>query len=274
MKSIFIIFLFLLSANIKAQNCLLYKDINCKNACEYFSEADNYSQGSKVSQMIFDSCISICAGFPEAYYEKSVPYLKRGDFIAWKALMDKAVALNPSLYLGLRAWCMFKFLRDYSNTLDDLDMLLKYMPHGQLGYSGDGDYDLYIIRALCKRELNDFNGALADFDKCIKGHESKKNIGLYDYLHRGVTRMKLNDYQGALEDFKKQVKVYEKLADTQYYLGLTYMKLGHIAAAKESFESAYALFTKTGYPRQYDYCEPLDIVYLSDIEENLEKIRK
>src|SRR5580765_8831766 len=78
-------------------NCNVYKYNNhepCYKGCILATEGEG-PQGSRESQIKFDSAIRLCPGFDYAYREKSVPYLKRGDFITWKKWIDKAVALDP-----------------------------------------------------------------------------------------------------------------------------------------------------------------------------------
>ncbi len=81
-------------------------------ACELYIQAIEFPQGSIQSQVYFDRVLALCPTFAEAYHEKSVPYLKRGDFQTWKKLMDEAVRLQPARFLSDRGWCRFKFLHD------------------------------------------------------------------------------------------------------------------------------------------------------------------
>src|SRR5258706_11553359 len=91
---------------IGQQNCNIYKWSNneaCFQACNLV-DADKSPQGSRESQLLFDKALSMCPALDYVYREKAVPYLKRGDFITWKKLIDKAVELNPSAWLGVRGW--------------------------------------------------------------------------------------------------------------------------------------------------------------------------
>lgn len=92
-------------SQISAQvNCSIFTEENCRKACEISNQAGEF-QGLSLSQLAFDKAIEICPTYDDAYFEKSVPYLKTGDFVTWKALIDKAVELNPKEHLGYRAWC-------------------------------------------------------------------------------------------------------------------------------------------------------------------------
>ncbi|RFZ91724.1 hypothetical protein D0C36_09695 [Mucilaginibacter conchicola] len=270
MRYFILLLLFCTPALLKAQtNCDLYTDKAHKNACLLYQQAIEYNQGSRESQLLFQRSLQACPTFGPSLHEMSVPYLKQGDFYNWKQLMDRAVNADPK-WLADRGWCLFKFLRDYQNSFNDLKRLYD-IAKGQPGYSSDGDYDLRIIMALNQRYMGNYNLSLKYFKECIADHEKKNWVGLYDYLHLGVTHLLAQDYKGAIADLQRETKKYEKLADTYYYLGLCYKKMGQPKKAKEQFIKAKTLFTKTGYHRNDPYCEEPDQVYLSDIERELGK---
>lgn len=273
MRRLTLIFMCCLPCTLKAQtNCDLYKDQAHKTACQLYWKAIEYNQGSNKSQELFQQSLQACPTFGPSLHEMSVPYLKRGDFYNWKQLMDRAVKADPT-WLSDRGWCLFKFLHDYKNSFNDLKRLYD-LNKGQPGYSGDGDYDLRIVMALNQRQMGNYTAALAYFKECITDNEKKNGVGLFDYLHLGVTRMMTKDYKGAIAELNRETKKYEKLADTYYYLGLCYKKLGQRRNAFNNFTKAYSLFTKTGYHRNDPYCEEPDQVYLADIELELKKFGK
>lgn len=247
-------------------NCLVFKDAAHIKACELYNEAINHPQGSKESQQLFIQSINSCPTYAPSLHEMSVPYLKRGDFHTWKILIDKAVNADPEGYLGTRGWCYFKFLRDYPNALKDLKRLCD-LKKGQPGYSGDGDYNLLIVMGLCEREMGNYKQAISYFDQGIKSRP-----GLYDYLHRGVTKLRMGDYKGAMADIEKEIAIYKKLADAYYYVGMIQKHLEDNSLARLNFNRAKDLFTKTGYHLNDPYCELQDQVYLSDIEQQLQKL--
>jgi tetratricopeptide (TPR) repeat protein len=269
-KSMLLLFIIIKAIRVDAQtNCSVYKDVAHIRACELYQEAINHPQGSKESQQLFIQSINFCPTFAPSLHEISVPYLKRGDFYTWKIFIDRAVAADPVGFLGTRGWCLFKFLRDYPNALNDLKQVYK-LTNGEPGYSGDGDYDLRIVMALCEREMGNYKQAMVYFDESINQANTHGRVGLFDYLHRGVTKLRLKDYKGALADMQNEIKIYAKLADAWYYLGITQMHL-HQASAQSSFKKARELYTKTGYFRNDPYCESLDKVYLADIDQQLKK---
>lgn len=268
---LFAILIYSLVTNAQT-NCSVYKDEAHQTACELYTRAIQCSQGSRESQLLFIKSLNACPSFAPSLHEMSVPYLKRGDFYTWKLLIDQAVNSDPTGYLGDRGWCLFKFLRDYQNSFNDLNKLYK-LTNGHPGYSGDGDYDLQIVMALCQREMGDNKKAIIIFNKCITEHEENQVIGLFDYLHRGVTHLAVKNYQAAITDFNLEIKRYEKLADTYYYLGLAYLKIHKGREALKYFKESQILFTKTGYHRSDPYCEEPDQIYLSDIEKQIVNLR-
>ena len=256
-------------------NCSLLKEPNRIKACKFYNASDSLPQGSRGSQQTLDSALYYWPEYAEAWREKSVPYLKRGDFLTWRKYMDKAVQLRPEKFLGVRGWCRFKFLRDYAGALDDLKKFNTLVPFDP-GQSGDGNYSLYVVMGLCERELGDFTAAMHYFSMGIDSAIAQKGfewIGLYDYLHRAVTRMRVKDYAGALTDLDLQVKKYPKFAETYYYRGKVLLALGRQEEAKIALEKSKTLFVSGGYHFTDPYCEMLDEVYLEDIEEALGCVR-
>ena len=259
--------MFSLTGHSQDVNCAIYPAGSpCRQACDLYQSParEATGQGSARSQQSFDEVLALCPTFAPAWREKAVPYLKRDDFGTWKRLIDRAVQLQPAQNLGYRGWCRFEFLHDYAGAEADLTRLL-VLTHGNPGFSNNGDYDLRIVLALCKREQGDPNGALAVFNQCIAANITQQRIGLYDYLHRGVTRLRQGDEAGALLDLQRQKQQIKQLADTEYYLGLVYRKQKSPVLARQHFALAETLF-RQGHYRHNDYCESLDKVYLADIQ--------
>jgi tetratricopeptide (TPR) repeat protein len=258
-------------------NCNIYKDKNCAMACRIFNASDSFGQGSPQCQYYLDSAIALCPSFAPAWHEKSVPYLKRGDFVTWRPLMDKAVELDPVQFLQVRGWCRFKFLRDYAGALEDLQRYDTLTAFSHF-YSNDGDYELHIVIALCERELGHPDAALRYFAigiDSIVTRQGASAVGLYDYLHLGVTRMRVKDYTGAIHALQQQNLKYDKFAETYYYLGKLYALIGNKELARSNLLQARLLINDhTGIYHLYDaYCEMQDTIYNSDIDEALDLIQ-
>jgi tetratricopeptide (TPR) repeat protein len=256
-------------------NCSLFTDSAHIKACMLYNYSDSLPQGSRASQRCLDSAIRICPDYAEAWHEISVPYLKRGDFMTWRKYLDHAVALKPQVYLEVRAWCRFKFLKDYAGALEDLERS-DSLNDFSVGQSGDGTYNLYVVMAICERELGNYPNAFHYFALGIDSILSKKGnafTGLYDYVNRAVTKLRIKDYEGALADINLQMKKFDRYAEAWYYQGVIYNATHHHQEAIKSFEKAKSLYQYDGYHFSDPYCEMPDEVYLFDIENAIHQLK-
>lgn len=255
---------------MKAQiNCKTFKDESCRKACELVNLAESI-QGQKYSQIAFDKAIELCPNFDYAYREKSVPYLKRGDFITWKLLIDKAVDINPKANLGYRGWCQFQFLRNYNFAIEDIENFEKLIGEDNIGSSQNGNYNLEIVKALCYKGIGDKKKAI----QIIKRQLKKKSYSpmLFDYYHLGVLYYELNYSDKAKEYFEKQIKNNDYYAEPYYYLSLIYWKFNNKIEAKKMIEKALNYYSNNKYMRD-PYTSIFDKVYEKEmkiLQKNLE----
>ncbi len=234
-------------------------------------DVENLPQGSSKSQKLLDSAIALCPLNPNLWYEKGVPYVKRGDFATWKIYIDKAVELWPDYYLGIRGWCTWKFLKDYEGAYQDF--LRSETINRNVNLTA-GDLHITTWLGICKNYFGQYDSALYYFDKSIDSTIAKQGInyvGLYDYLFRGITKMYLKRYHSALSDFDKQIKAHERIADAYYYKGLTLMKIGKRKDALKELTTALRLFQNDGYHNSDPYCEMPYEIYASDIKDGIFK---
>ena len=270
MKYIFILIISLLFlVKISAQpNCEAYKyygDTLKYKACKKAEETIEYYQFSRTFQQKLDEAIEIDSTFAYAYKEKSVAYLKSGDFITWKLLIDKAVKFNPKDNLGYRGWCRYQFFRDYKGTIDDIEKLDSLVDY-DIGMSVNGDYHLNIAKAIC------YN-AIGQKEKAIKIIENQLNsqnyyIGLFDYFHLGVWYLENGNYKKALEIFTKQL-IENNLSEVHYYMALAYKKLNNFSEYKNQLKIAKTMYIENRI--LFDpYTHHFDKVYLKDIENELD----
>lgn len=261
------------SASLAQPNPLAYPEGSpSRRALVLCQQALTFRQGSRDSQQLLDSATRVAPTLAWAWAERSVPYLKRGEFGPWYALLGRAVALAPTEWLGYRAGCRFETLRDYAGALRDLARLRQLRPGQALGYNASGDYDLRIVQALCEREIHQPRQALATFAACLADNERHQRVGLYDYLHYGVTQLRQGQLAAARRSLLRQVQVYPKLADTYYYLGLLAEQTKMPAQARRYFTQAHTLYTSTGYHHVDVYTSVPDEVGLIDITHKLETV--
>ncbi|UFH30373.1 hypothetical protein LNP04_10300 [Chryseobacterium sp. C-71] len=248
-------------SNLQSQvNCNVMQSDDCKKACELYNYWGEY-QGFRESQEGFDKAIALCSNFSNAYMEKAVPYLKNGDFVTWRVLIDKAVELDPKMHLGYRGWCKYQFLRDYKGAIADIEALEKIYPTGYLGYSANGDYELHVAKAICYSALGQKEKAISIIENQLAKKEH--NVGLFDYYQLGVTYFELSKYDKALENFEKQSKQYD-FAENIYFKSKVakirnkdYLDLKKMAL--KSYDEGKSM--KDGYTHHFNK------VYRAEIEE-------
>ena len=262
----FLIVLFQFSIVLAQPNCEAYKyygDTLKYEACKKAMEIKGHYQFSKEYQTVLDEAIEIDPTFDYAYWAKSIAYLKSGDFVTWKKLIDKAVELNPKEHLGYRGWCRYQFFRDYKGAIKDIEKLDSLVDY-DIGQSQNGTYHLNIAKGLCYKAVGEKEKAITILEKQIKLNEEEDFVGAYDYLHLGVLYLETEKFEKAFETFKKQSENNE-LAENQYYLALTYLKLGKPVESKSCLEKAKELYIE-GRKMSDPYSNPMDKIYLEDIE--------
>ena len=269
-KGLIVLVFALLSGNLYAPpNCEVYKnDEYCYLSCQEAMTAIRYRQGSYQSQVHFDKSIEICSSFAYSYMEKAVPFLKRGLFIEWKKLIDKAVDLEPEEYLGYRGWCRLQFLRDYEGAISDIEEL-KSLVNYDIGYCQTGDYHLNIALALCYKEIGDYAKSKSLFIEHMKSESYIED--LYDYYHLGVLEYELGNFQEAIKYFDKQIEINDYLGETYYFKGMAYKALNQSELYAQCLDKAEEYYRK-GNLRRDNYTETIDKIYLLDILEEKERL--
>ncbi|HEY5825819.1 MAG TPA: tetratricopeptide repeat protein [Cyclobacteriaceae bacterium] len=219
-----------------------------------------------------DSAIRLCPTSSKAWANKGMIYLMRGDVATWYQHTEKAVELDPLYFLGNRAWHRIRYLRDYDGALKDL---LRQDSVANFYSVYVTDTHNYMLIGQCKEGMDDYAGALDYYNRGLEKQIKERGpdwVGTYDYLIRGILRYKMNEFESAISDLDKQIKSYEQLADTYYYRGLTLQKMGQLDLAKRDFEKAKSLLNDQGFKRWDSQVVLMNEVYLSDIQEALNKL--
>lgn len=262
---LFCLFIFC-SAKMSAQpNCNVYLrngDTAQYKACQYLeSNINKYYQFSRNFHFVIDSALLICPRFAYAYREKSAPFVKSGNFIEWKKYIDLAVKYDSLIYLPVRASLRYKFYADYEGAIADIELLEK-LSSKLVEYTSNGTYHLEVVRALCYKQIGNYDKALSILEKHLL--TNKTTPGLYDYLHLAVLYLQAGRYREAEEFLLLQNKAYE-YADTYFYLAKCYKAMNKTSEFLESKNKSSQLY-KSGQKLTDPYNELIDQVYLSDIE--------
>lgn len=267
MKNLSIILFLIAFTNVFAQpNCEAYKyygDTLKYDACKKAMEIKGHYQFSKEYQTVLDESLEIDPTFDYAYWAKSIAYLKSGDFVTWKKLIDKAVEYNPKEHLGYRGWCRYQFFRDYVGAIEDIEKLDSLVDY-DIGQSQNGTYHLNIAKGLCYKAIGQKEKAIEIIENQLALNENEDFVGAYDYLHLGVLYLETERFEKAIEIFKKQSETNE-MAENQYYSALAYLNLDKLTEYKSSLKRAKELYIE-GRKMSDPYSNPMDKIYLEDIE--------
>ena len=271
MRITYACFCLLCSGIIWAQpNCNVYKisgDTLKYKACKKAEQKNGLYQFDGRYQAILDESIAIDPTFDYPYWAKSIAYLKSGDFVTWKKLIDKAVELDPKTHLGYRGWCRYQFFRDYKGAIEDIEALDRLVDY-DIGQCQNGVYHLNIAKGLCYKAIGEKEKALQIISEQIIENEKQDFVGAYDYLHQGILMFELDNVDEALIVFEKQ-QAYNDLAENQYYLALIYERLGDTEKFRKAIQLAKTYYVNGDRVRDA-YSNPLDKIYLEDIEKELE----
>ncbi len=244
-------------------NCNVYlynKDTAQYLACKSVERVPYY-QYTRQYQEQYDKALEICPYFAHAYRSKSTAYLKSGDFLMWKYLIDKAVQYDTLANIGYRGACRHQFFRDYKGAISDIAYLEKRYKRIGIGFTASGDYHLIVIKAICYSALGDKRKAIEILENLFANE--KYSAGLFDYYQLGVTYFQVQDYDNALKYFDKQ-SAENELAENRYYKAKIAKIKKNMPLYQQEKNEAIALY-KNNKNMLDPYTEHFNKVYLSTI---------
>lgn len=237
----------------KYEPCIMYEELHTKYPNQFQRE---WMEG-------LDEILSKYPEYSRAYREKSATYIKAGDFINWKINVDKAVKYDAEGYLGIRAGLKAKFFGDYEGAIHDIDSLASISKF-DLGYTNNGDYHLNVLKGIAYSKLGQQEKGIEIIERQLA--QESHFTGLYDYYQLGIIYFELENFVKAIENFQKQLAINEN-AETHYYLGQSYKKIGDVEKYEEHKQLAIELYRKAVIMRD-PYNEHINKVYFQTIAEN------
>jgi tetratricopeptide (TPR) repeat protein len=256
------------SSLIAQPNCnafLYYGDTLKYEACLEAEKRAGHYQFSREYQEALDKALAIDSTFAYAYKVKSTAYLKSGDFITWKALIDKAVKYDPEGELFYRGWCRYQFFRDYEGAIADIELLESLVDY-DIGFGQNGDYHLLITKALCYKAIGQSDKAISIIEEKLS--DSTYFASPYDYLHLGVLYLEKGDIDRAIQALETQETVND-LAENRYFIALAYRQKGALQLFRDNLTMAEKLY-KNGIRMLDPYTTHMDRIYLAQIEKLME----
>ncbi|HKK38290.1 MAG TPA: tetratricopeptide repeat protein [Cryomorphaceae bacterium] len=266
MKYFCFTFMIIFCWKAKAQpncNAYLYQGDTLKyEACRVAEKRAGHYQFSRAYQEFLDEALAIDSTFAYAYKVKSTAYLKSGDFVTWKKLIDKAVEHDPEGELFYRGWCRYQFFRDYEGAIADIELLDSLVDY-DIGFGQNGDYHLEITRALCYKAIGQPEKAIAIIEKKLS--DPSYFASPYDYLHLGVVYLEMGQLDKAIEAFKVQ-EIENDLAENRYYIAIAYREMNQPEQCIRNLELAKELYLAGS--KMFDpYTQHMDKVYFKEIEQ-------
>lgn len=149
-------------------------------------QAENYEAADTAYAALFKQYPS----YAPAYFSRAQFYLMRGDTIAARSDVDRALELDKNMAVAyeLRSHIRMKHDADYAGALSDMNEAVKLEPKSTT---------VYINRALVKYYMDDLRGAMADYDYVLMLDPANTMT----YYNRGLLRMQVGDRNRAIDDF-------------------------------------------------------------------------
>lgn len=206
-----------------------------------------------------DSLIAICPNVAVAYQQKAVPLIKDGKYEEAFVLENKAAALDPPRWLAYRGFLKCIFTKDYEGAILDFQGAARLNPGGR-----EMDHTYPFFEGISHLELQSYALAEADFKRDMtlqRGSSGKGEIHFNSLFYVGILAFELKKYAQAKAYLQQCLQQYANHPEANYYLALTYRKLGDELLARQYLRTAGQALAKgyrlnedniyyANYPRQ------------------------
>jgi len=236
-----------------------------RQARAHYRQAVAYEQGSSEWLALLERAIALNPDDAAVLRTRAVWEIKTGSYIRCFQLLDRAVALDPEIF-GYRASLKLFSLRDYAGALPDLAAFDALHP----GPDFLGDYTVSYCFGLAYKGLGRYREAVAAFDRDLAELSARGEAWLnpFTYFYRGICKRELQDPQGALADFSRMLALRPNSPEAYFQTGLTLRAMGAEDAACRPFKQAADLFFAN--VATDGYLERFDQLYWEDIEAALQ----
>jgi len=218
-----------------------------------------HMQGVGLSQSMFAILNWQHPDYSDAFFERSVPFNKRGEYYTGFHYLNKAVDLEPKKHLGYRGYMKLRFLRDYEGALKDLDRLDSLTPNVVDAPWGE---NIDFLRGECHFGLGNYAKALDYFNLSIE-NQGTDWADIQTIVYQGLCNYELANYQDAKTSFENALSLYEKTPEAYFGLGKTYLQIGDTVNALHFLNGAK---DNIAYKRDDHYKEFLNEIYVEEIQ--------
>jgi tetratricopeptide (TPR) repeat protein len=149
--------------------------------------------------IIYCFITTISAQSSSDYHKKGEEKDKKGNFKGAIKQYQKALDLDPNNVEILEKIVFAKSnTGQYSSAIDNLNTLIELKPQSS---------KYYFFRGFFHFNLKNYNAAILNYTKAIESQEDKiSDFNIYS--ERGLCKMRLNDYTGAIIDFNQSLSIY------------------------------------------------------------------
>ncbi len=217
-----------------------------------------HSQGFYLSQTMFEILKLQNPDYSDVYFEQSVAFNKRGEYVKGFELLDKAVELDPKLHLGYRGWIKLRKLRDFDNALSDFNRLDSLTPNFADAPWGE---NIDFLRGECHFGKKDYHKAIESFNLNVKNNKEDW-VDIHTFVYLGLCEYELGNYEKSILEFQRALKQLEHVPESYFGIAKAYQKLGQLEKAKENVLKAEKNIDNK---REDIYNEFLNEIYLSEI---------
>lgn len=133
------------------------------------------------------------------YHKQGEEKDKQDNFKGAIKQYQKALDLDPNNIEILEKMVFAKSnTGQYGSAIDNLNTLIQLKPLSS---------KFFYLRGFLHFNLKNFNAAVLDYTKAIECQEDKI-FDFNNYSERGLCKMRLNDYTGAIIDFNQSLSLY------------------------------------------------------------------
>nr|WP_297788781.1 tetratricopeptide repeat protein [uncultured Allomuricauda sp.] len=217
------------------------------------------AQGNGLSQAVFGILNWQHPKYSEAFFERSVPFNKRGDYATGFYYLNHAVELDPLEHLGYRGYMKLRFLRDYKAALADFDRLDAMTPDVVDAPWGE---DIDFLRGEAHYGMGNYAEAIPYFKRSIS-NQGADWANVQTFVYQGLCYYHLGKYEEAISSYENGLAQYDTTCEAYFGLAQVFLKLGDTIQAKYNLAKAQETI---GYKYDDIYKEFLNEIYQEDLD--------
>ena len=192
----------------------------------------NYHYLTKDFEQWVDRGLAQDSSIAYLWQQKALPYWKQHKYDLAYKYYEKAIALDPEVWLSRFGYLQCIFAKRYSEALETLN---RYTT--MYGNTYEQDHDLIFFKALCHLQLEQYKEAETLLKKDIAIQEANHGPEWVHYLshyYLGVAYYEQNTYALAIHSFENALKDYPQFSDAYYHLSRCYQEINDWELAQKS----------------------------------------